>query len=234
MTSIQHDTGLVTAPTPSAALQSPTAPRNLERGEQRFLLHGIDWAAYRKIADALPARHFHMSYDGEGLELMTISAEHAWYSRLLGYFVVVLTEEAGVPRRTAGDMTLNREDLERAIEPDESFYLSNEPNVRGKTIDLSLDPPPDLGIEIDLTTDSRRRFRIYAKIGVPEIWRFDGTNATIFQRQPDGQYMPASSSRYFSFVTAADLTRFLLQRDQVDENTLLRSFREWAREQLAR
>jgi len=120
-----------------------------------------------------------------------------------------------------------------AIEADESFYLENEPKVRAKErIDLNVDPPPDLGVEIDMTTDSRRRFSIYAKIGVPEIWRYDGRAATIHQRQQDGRYNVVDRSRYFSFLTAADLTRVLAQRGQVDQNTLVRSFREWVKSQL--
>jgi Uma2 family endonuclease len=207
-------------------------PRQNHPGEHRFLIGGIDWVAYRQIADALPGRHFHMSYDGEDLELMTISGEHGGCSRLVAFMVLILTDEIGLPRRTCGDMTLNREDLERGIEPDECFYITNEPTVRGKKIDLAVDPPPDLGVEIDLTTDSRRRFGIYAKIAVPEIWRYDGKVATIFQRTSDGQYAVAERSQFFLFLTAADLNRFLQMRDQVDETTLLRSFRQWVREQV--
>lgn len=205
-----------------------------EPGEQRFLIRDIDWATYRKIADALVDRHYHMSFDGEDLELMTISDDHSQYSGILGDFVVVLTEETNQPRRTSGDMTLKREDLERAIEADQSFYIDNEARVRHKKIDLAVDPPPDLGIEVDLTTDSRRRFGIYAKIGVPEIWRYDGEEVTILQRQPDGQYAVVAQSRYFSFLSAADLTRFLQQREQLDECALLIAFRQWVREQVGK
>jgi Uma2 family endonuclease len=209
-------------------------PREERPGEHRFLIRNIDWATYRKISEALNERHFHMSFDGEALELRTTSDDHAWCSRLLGDFVVVLTEETGQPRRTSGDMTMDREDLEKGIEADESFYLVNEARVGGKKIDLSVDPPPDLGIEIDLTTDSRRRFGIYGKIGVPEIWRYDGQAATIYHRQPSGEYQPADRSRYFPFLSAADLTRFLALREQMEENALLRAFREWVREQIGK
>ena len=123
--------------------------------------------------------------------------------------------------------------LERAIEADETFYIENEPKVRAKQkIDLNFDPPPDLGVEIDLTTDSRRRFGIYAQIAVPEIWRFDGVTVTIHQRQPDGQYVIAERSKFFPFLAASDLTRFLGQRMETDESTLLQSFRQWVRQQV--
>jgi Uma2 family endonuclease len=231
MASTEHavlDTGSMplTAPRPAEQLAEP--------GENRFLIRNIDWATYRQISEALNERHFHMSFDGKDLELMTISSDHSQLSRILGDFVVVLTEETGSPRKSTGEMTMDRKDLEKGIEADESFYLINEPKVRNKQkIDMAVDPPPDLGIEIDLTTDSRRRLGIYAKINVPEIWRYNGQQVTIYQRQSDGQYATAERSQYFAFLSAADLTRFLAQRGQIDESSLLLSFRKWVREQLA-
>lgn len=232
MSKIQTDPAV--AGNPVAPPMSPRADKPaVPRGEQRILLHDIDWATYKRISEALVERHFRLSYDGWNLELMTKSSSHCWLSRLLGYFVLALTEELDVPRVSCGGMTCERDDLERALEPDECFYLVNAARVSGKhPINLHSDPPPDLAIEIDLTTDSRRRFGIYAKIGVPEIWRYDGTTATIHQRQADGQYLAVERSRFFAFLTPADLTRFLGQREQVDETALLRSFREWVRSQI--
>lgn len=233
MASIQHAVNPVDVPAPPAVPSAPPREAVAEPGEHRFLMHDIDWATYRKISDALPDRHFHMSFDGWSLELMTISSDHGQFARLLGDFVLVLTEETGQPRKSTGDMTMDRDDLEKGIEADESFYITNEPKVRSKQkIDMAVDPPPDLGIEIDLTTDSRRRLGIYGKIGVPEIWRYDGQAVSILQRQPDGQYAAVERSRYFSFLTTADLTRFLAQRGQADEGSLLLSFRQWVREQV--
>jgi Uma2 family endonuclease len=234
MASVQPRSSSIDPVAPPSAGPVPLGKRTPKPHEHRFFIDGIDWATYRKIADALEGRHFHMSFDGEGLELMTISELHGWYSRFLCHCIAVLTEELNLPRGSYGDMTLNREDLEQGIEPDESFYITNEAKVRGKKIDLAVDPPPDLGIEIDLTTDSRRRFSIYAKIGVPEIWRYDGKTATIHQRQQEGQYLAVERSRYFAFLTPTDITRFLSQRGQADEGTLIRSFREWVRGQVTK
>lgn len=198
------------------------------------MIRNIDWATYRKIADALGTRHYRLSYDGEDLELMTTSKGHGMYSRLLYRLIVILTEMLGLSLESCGDMTCDREDVERAIEPDECFYVENAARVRGKmTVDLTVDPPPDLAVEVDLSTDSQRRMGIYAKIAVPEIWRFDGAALSIHLRQPDGVYAVVERSRCFPVVAAADLTRFLQQRTpEVDENDLLRSFRDWVRQQL--
>jgi Uma2 family endonuclease len=201
---------------------------------QRFMLGGIDWQTYRTISDALNGRHLRMSYDGENLELMTVSSIHATLSRLLGRFVVVLTEELQLPVASCGDMTVDREDLERGLEGDESFYIENEPRVRGKEqIDFAVDPPPDLGIEIDIAASSRRRMAIYAALKVPEVWRYDARTLTVFLLGTDGQYAPASKSRVFPQIPVDEIAGFLQQVNQLEENELVRQFRTWVRERLS-
>jgi Uma2 family endonuclease len=233
MASVPSQVNELTPTVPTLTQSGATAAAGQEVGERRIFIHHIDWATYRKVADALTGLDVRVSFDGESMELMTTHSPHAWYARVIFQMVVVLTEETGTLQLSSGEFTMEREDLKKAIEADESFYLVNEPKVRAKErIDLNVDPPPDLGVEIDLTTDSRRRFGIYAKIGVPEIWRYDGRAATIQQRQQDGRYIAVEHSRYFAFLTAADLTRFLAQRGQLDQNALVRSFREWVKNQL--
>lgn len=216
--------------TPGLAAQPPPVP-----GETRFLIRDIDWAAYRKISEALNERHFHLSFDGKDLELMTTSLPHDRYGRFVSFMVMALTEEMDLPCTSCGQFTMDREDLAKGIEADESFYIANESKVRGmRELDLIKDPPPDLAVEIDLTTDSRRRLGIYAALAIPEIWRFDGTKATIYERRPDGQYAIRETSRYFPFLTVGDLARFLGKCNETDHGTLLREFRAWVREQVAK
>jgi Uma2 family endonuclease len=203
--------------------------------EQRLVLRGIDWSTYRKISDALQGRHVRLTFDRGSLELMTISGMHSNLSRLIGRLIAVLTEEFGLLLKSFGDMTCDREDLDRALEPDECFYISNEPRVRTKgNIDLTVDPPPDLAVEVEISRSARTRLGIYAAIRVPEVWRFDGQDLTIHQLEANGEYRVAQHSRYFPFVTGPDLARFLEQRTAMDENALIRKFRDWVREQVAK
>lgn len=200
---------------------------------QRFLLRGADWATYRKISDALTRSHVRLTYDRGKLEFMTISSTHGNYSWLIGRLIATVTEELELPVKGFSDMTCDREDLERGLEPDDCFYLANEPLVRNKdSIDLAIDPPPDLAVEVDITRNSRTRLSIYAALRVPEVWRFDGEQLVIHQLQAHGQYIEVERSRYFPFLSGADVVRFLRQRTQMDENNLVRSFREWVREQI--
>jgi Uma2 family endonuclease len=147
---------------------------------------------------------------------------------------VVLTEELQLPVASCGDMTVDREDLERGLEGDESFYIENEPRVRGKEqIDFAVDPPPDLGIEIDIAASSRRRMAIYAALKVPEVWRYDARTLTVFLLGTDGQYAPASKSRVFPQIPVDEIAGFLQQVNQLEENELVRQFRTWVRERLS-
>jgi len=208
--------------------QAPTA------AEQRFVLTGVDWRTYRVIADALRERHVRLTFDGENLELMTVSRLHASISRLLGRFIVVLTEELGMPISSGGNLTCEREDVARALQPDECFYLQNEPLVRQKDhLDFATDPPPDLAVEIDISRSSLDRLGVYAVLRIPEVWRFDGATLTVYQRNAEGQYTVVERSQYFPWLPLGELAGWLRRRTEMDENSLVRAFRAWVRDLLA-
>src|SRR5256885_179871 len=104
---------------------------------------------------------------------MTISFGHENLGCFLGKLVLALTLELGLPLANAGSTTFVRRKMKRGLEPDQCFYIAHAPEVRGKTkIRLAIDPPPDLAIEIDVTSSSVDRMGIYAKLRVPEIWRW--------------------------------------------------------------
>jgi Uma2 family endonuclease len=216
-------------------MAAPPLPKEVPDtpAEHRFVIRNIDWATYKKISDALRDRHFHMAFDGENLELMTTSSRHGSCAGYLCRLIIVITEEMDLPVRGVRDMTCDSAAVERAAEPDDSFYIVNEPRVRSKDpIKLDSDPPPDLSVEIEITRSSLQRMKIYAKLRVPEYWRCDGESVRFYHLGEDGQCVEAERSLSFPFLTAADLSRFVAQRLQEDENSLVRSFREWVRQQL--
>jgi Uma2 family endonuclease len=216
-----------------ATVSAPSPESVSASEEQRFLLRAVDWQTYRKIAEALTGRHVRLTFDRGNLEFMTISSQHSRISRLIGALVQVLTEELELPFCPCGDMTCEREDLDRALEADEGFYIENEALIRGKDpIDLSVDPPPDLAVEVEVSRSSKRRMTIYAAMRVPEVWRCEEENVFIHQLGAEGQYVNVERSPHFPFLTAADLTRFRKLRTQMDGNALVRLFREWVREQI--
>jgi Uma2 family endonuclease len=116
------------------------------------------------------------------------------------------------------------------LEPDECYYIANEPRVRGKDdLDLAVDPPPDLAIEIDISSSSIDQLAIYASLGVPEVWLCRGTAIHVYALQAEGSYERRDRSLAFPFLPPEGLQRFLDRRDALDENSLLREFVDWAR-----
>jgi Uma2 family endonuclease len=107
--------------------------------------------------------------------------------------------------------------------------------MRGKdTIDLRVDPPPDLFIEIDITHSSLDRQEICAKLRVPEIWRFDGQTLSVHLLQPNGRYAIGPSSRCLPFLPVQELLPFLHFDPATDETTHLRRFADWVRQRFGR
>ena len=199
--------------------------------EQRFVLNSIDWQSYRAISNALTGRHLRITYDRGRLELNKVSSLRGTLGRLFHNLIAILTEEFSLPCGGCGDMTCDRESLERGIEPDECFYIENEAKVRGKdNLDMSVDPPPDLAVEIDLSRDSRRRLSIYAALGVPEVWRFDGTSLTVYVRQANGEYETVPVSPHFPSIPPTEIEAILKRRHEMDDNALMKLFRARVRE----
>lgn len=228
--------------TPTASLEVPVLPaaptepeKALPPAEQRLVLHGLDWARYRKISEALTGRRVSLAYDRGALELMTTSRTHDRSSRIIFRLVIVMSEEMGILISSCGSMTCDRPDLEKGVEPDESFYLTNEPKVRQKEeVDLTEDPPPDLTVEVDISRSSRMRMPIHAALGVPEFWRYNGETVEMYRLTGAANYVLTPYSHHFPWLTGNDLGRFLALRTEMDENSLARQFREWVREQIAK
>lgn len=201
--------------------------------EQRFVLRNADWSTYVGMLSALGERPVRLTYDRGRLELMTLSLGHERISHLLAKFVDVLADEMDLPLLGAGSTTFKREDLDRGLVPDQCIYLENEQRVREKDeIDLLVDPPPDLAIEVDVTRGSVNRLGIYAAFGVPEVWRFDGKQLIVY-RLKETTYETQDASSQFPNIPLAELTRFLERRTEMDETRLIRAFRQWVRERLA-
>jgi Uma2 family endonuclease len=199
--------------------------------EQRFLLDNVTWDQYVAISDALPDRAgLRISFDGETLELMTTSRLHEWFKKMLGRLIEALTFEWNIPISSGGQMTFRRRRALRGLEPDQCYWIKNERLMRGKTtFDAELDPPPDLAIEIDVAHSSVSREKIYARLRVPELWRFDGESLRVLVLTGSGKYREVDQSPTFPTLPIAELVPFLLPDESRDETTMLRHFVEWLR-----
>jgi Uma2 family endonuclease len=198
--------------------------------EQRVLMTGVSWATYERLLDDLKdSSSRRVTFDRGVMEVMSPSAEHEESNRTIALLVEVLAEEFGLDVRDLGSTTFKREDLERGFEPDSCFYIQNEARMRGKReVDLITDPPPDLIVEVDITSPSLKKFPIYAAMGVPEIWRYDGRAVSIY-RLEGGSYAEADESAALPRLTGGDLSRFVRESESAGRREWLRGVREWAR-----
>lgn len=198
--------------------------------EQRVVLQGVSWATYERLLhDLKDSSSPRLTFDRGVLEVMSPSPEHEESNRTIALLVEVLAEEFGIDIRNLGSTTFRREDLGQGFEPDSCFYVRNEARMRGKRdIDLATDPPPDLIVEVDITSPSLAKLPLYARVGVPEVWRYDGERMTIYRLAGD-DYEIAEASGVLAGVTGRDMTRFLDESRTQRRTLWLRVVREWAR-----
>jgi Uma2 family endonuclease len=200
--------------------------------EQRIVLENITWDVYERLLDAHQDRSVpRFTYDRGSLEIMSPSPEHERLKHVVALFVEVVAEELSINVEGLGSTTFRRADLQRGFEPDACFYVQNAGRIRGKTeLDLTVDPPPDVVIEIDLTSPSLAKFPIFAQLGVPEVWRYDGRRWQIFCRA-DVAYVEQAESLALPGLTAEVLTGLLAESRMLDRLEWLRRVRTWVREQ---
>jgi Uma2 family endonuclease len=182
------------------------------------------------LVEAANERHLQITYDQGRIEIMSPLPRHERVKTLLGTMVGIIALERGIEVCSLGSTTFRRKLLSKGLEPDECFYIQNEPRVRFKDdLDLEVDPPPDLAIEVEVTNRSIKRMPIYSSLGVPEIWRHDGLRLQFLLRD-DGGYQPSDKSSCFPFLSAVDINHFLERRENLSETSLMREFRDWVRE----
>jgi Uma2 family endonuclease len=201
--------------------------------EQRFVLGEVDWQGYQALLATIGEGHTRLTYDRGRLELMSPSPRHERLSRLIHEMICIVTADLGVPRASVGSATWNREDVDRGLEADEAYYIRHEPAVRGKEeIDLSVDPPPDLAVEIEVSRSAVDRLGIYARLQILEVWRYDGTSLRILELQGDGTYRDRPRSPNLPQLSRDDLSMLLDLRHSLDETSWSNEVRRWVRENL--
>jgi len=203
---------------------------------ESVILRDVPWRMYGQLLRAFAERpRVRLTYDRGVLEIMSPLVGYVSDSGFLGRVVVTATEELQLCVMGGGSTTFRRRRRRRGLEPDQCFWIANELRVRGKKrIDLRIDPPPDLGIEVDVTRTSMDRMGIYTALGVPEVWRLEDFHKLSFHvLMPDGSYQEATQSLAFPMLTPADLMPFLAMRDQMDENAVVRQFLMWFRQRLS-
>jgi Uma2 family endonuclease len=208
-----------------ATVQAPST------AEQRFRLSGVDWQSYLKISDGFGERPVRVTYDRGELELMTLSYDHESSSAVIGRLISVLGMVLRIPIKAGKSTTFRREDMGRGLEPDECFYIQNAVRILGRTeIDLTEDPPPDLAVEVEVSHSVLDRMGIYAALGVPELWRYDGTGLRVYHLIAGKGYDLRDRSLCFPFLPLMEFAAFIPQGQTLDDSTLLIGFSDWLRD----
>ncbi len=199
---------------------------------QRVLLENVTWTELEAILEELGEhRAARIAYDQGILEIMTPLPEHEFDKEIISDLIKALLEELDIEFLSLGSTTFKNQFMEKGIEPDQCFYIQNERLVRGKKrLDLTIDPPPDLALEIDVT--SRTHPNIYQSLKVPELWRFENGKLQI-NVLVDGNYVVSQSSLNFPGLPLLDVIPRYLESSGINgRNATIKRFRNWVREQL--
>lgn len=196
---------------------------------QHVLLQDVSWQEFEAILEDLgDHRSSRLAYNNRILDIAMPLPEHEYDKEIVGDLLKALLEELDIEFLTLGSTTFKVPELGKGLEPDQCFYIANEARIRGKKrLDLSIDPPPDLALEIDIT--SRTYPDIYKAFKVPELWRFDRGVLQINVLQ-NGEYIIVSESPNFPGLPLSEtIPLHLEQRRTAGRNTALKAFRKWVR-----
>lgn len=186
-------------------------------------LDHVSWATFTSLASE--SRGGRLAYDRGRLEIMSPSLGHENVKSLLCRFIEMFAEEQRIDLVAACSVTLARDDLDRGIEADACYFFGSHMRLKSRDkIDLSVDPPPDLAVELDMSRSSLDKSAIYASLGVAELWRTDGKTIDILQLGSEG-YRPATNSGLLPRFPKAEAMRLLANREAMSDTQAAREMR---------
>jgi Uma2 family endonuclease len=193
-------------------------------GEQRMLLSSISWQTYVALVAEAQSAGKRLTYDRGELEIMSPMMPHETAKRMLARMIDRFTEIKGIEVRSSASTTFRREDLKKGFEADESYYLRSASAIRGKEqIDLAVDPPPDLVIEIEISRSAINKLELFASMGVAEVWRYDGHRLSI-ERLAGRRYIQSETSDLLPGFPIKIAESILQRRVAANETELIREF----------
>jgi Uma2 family endonuclease len=208
----------------------PTLTEEKIRETQFIELKDISWQTYKELMTQLgDDRVWRVAYDHGVLEIRMPLREHEQPKIIISYLITALADELELEVMELGAWKLERDDLSQAVEPDTCFYIQNELRVRGLSISLPNDPPPDLVIESDHRHSSVNKFSLYASLGVTELWTYNKRKLEVYQLV-DSQYKPVKKSLALPIFPITEVTNYIEQSYQIGQRATVRLFRERIRE----
>jgi Uma2 family endonuclease len=188
----------------------------------------VNWDFYRALLRNYDEEPSRINFNRGTLEIMTLSVEHESYKSVIGMMIGLLALAFNVHVKHGGSSTLKRLAKQKGLEADQCYWIANEPIMRTKKrIDLRTDPPPDLVIEIDVMHSVVNREKIYAALGVPEMWVLSSDAHLTAYTLQDGAWQPIERSASFPFLRVADLNPFVARIGVDDDTSVLANFSDW-------
>lgn len=198
---------------------------------QKLILQGVSWKFYAQLLKEFEdSNALHFAFDNGTLEIETPIAKHEFPNRKLSSFVTVVCAELEINCADFGSSTIYNKQKARGVDPDTSFYIQNEPFVRGLLEFDAQQCPPDLIVEVDVVKPSLDKLPIFAALNVPEIWLYTGERIEFLQLVGKS-YREVENSLALPFLSSATATEFLIKGLSEGSVTWFRAVREWAQKQ---
>ncbi len=194
--------------------------------ETRMVLENVAWETYVALADQRRGSVPRMTYDNGVLEMMSPRREHENIGCLIGRLIETYSELKDIEIISVASVTVKRSDLSKAFEADESYYVANAARLLGKReLDFDVDPPPDLVVEVEMTSSAIKKMQLFAAMQVTEVWRHDGELLQMYQLM-EGNYQLIESSLQLPGLTSQKINETLAKRDTIGETKLIQGFRK--------
>jgi len=191
-----------------------------------MVLENVRWETFVELSEQRRGSVPRMTFDEGVLELMSPRRQHENIGSLIGRLVETYTEVLNIEIQTVASTTFKRKDLQKAFEADESYYIEHAEQIRPKEeVDLTIDPPPDLVIEVEITSSAIQKLKLFAAMGVPEVWRHDGEHLEMFVLE-DRSYVPIETSHALPGLTVDLINSLVEQRFSLGETAIMRKFRK--------
>ena len=201
--------------------------------DQVLEIGAVGWEGYRRYLRARGERSRPKMIYLDGNLILVLPGEfHERVNYRFGTFMREVLHGLRVQFRAIGQTRLKRR-REVAVEGDQTYYLASEPLVRGKPkVNLRVDPPPDLAIEVVDTHNADHALEVYARLGVPEVWVCDKNRVAILPLQADGSYREFDRSLALPLLTAGEIHAQIQQPDDMTDLDWMDGVRRWVREVL--
>ncbi len=218
----------------ATANTSPAAISTSAEGDQCVVLRRIGWRGYLTMLRVRGDRSRpSMIYLDGDLSLVSPAMVHERLSQRIGLFVTLVALGLRVDCLHTGHTTFRWRAKKGGVEGDHTYYFANEARVRGKTeVDLRVDPPPDLAIEIVHTHKADDALKVYRRLGVPEVWVCDEEELIIRVLRPSGRYARVASSVCLPDLTAADVLEWMKKPWETPDLTWMEDVQRWVRDVL--